>query len=110
MTTSPSLAHDTVTLVTGGAGGLGGAVVRAVHAAGGLVVIADLADDRAKALAEELGDGVAYARTDVTDDESVGAALDLARQLGTLRHVVIAHGGWGVTEKVVNRDGSPASL
>jgi NAD(P)-dependent dehydrogenase (short-subunit alcohol dehydrogenase family) len=110
MTPSASFAHDTVTLVTGGAGGLGGAVVRAVHATGGNVVIADLADDRAKALAEELGHGVAYARTDVTDDESVGAALDLACQLGTLRHVVIAHGGWGVTEKVVNRDGSPASL
>ena len=38
------------------------------------------------------------------------AAVDAAYTLGTLRHVVISHGGWGVTEKVVNRDGSPASL
>jgi NAD(P)-dependent dehydrogenase (short-subunit alcohol dehydrogenase family) len=101
---------EAVTLVTGGAGGLGEAVVRAVHATGGPIVIADLADDRAKALAEDLGDGVDYARTDVTSEDSVCAALDTAYALGTLRHVVIAHGGWGVTEKVVNRDGSPASL
>jgi NAD(P)-dependent dehydrogenase (short-subunit alcohol dehydrogenase family) len=100
----------TVTLVTGGAGGLGEAVVRAVHGAGGCVVIADLADDRAKALADGLGDRVVYARTDVTDEDSVHAALDTAYHLGTLRHVVISHGGWGVTEKIVNRDGSPASL
>ena len=49
-------------------------------------------------------------RTDVTSERDVEAAVDAAYTLGTLRHVVISHGGWGVTEKVVNRDGSPASL
>ncbi len=102
--------NDVVALVTGGAGGLGEAVVRRLHEAGAAVVIADLADDRAKLLADELGDRVVYARTDVTSEWSVDAALDTAYGLGTLRYVVISHGGWGVTEKVVNRDGSPASL
>ncbi|NKY54566.1 SDR family oxidoreductase [Nocardia flavorosea] len=99
-----------VALVTGGAGGLGEAVVRRLHKAGKAVVVADLADDRAEKLVADLGTGARYVRTDVTSEESVSAALDAAAELGTLRHIVIAHGGWGVAERVVNRDGSPASL
>ena len=99
-----------VAIVTGGAGGLGEAVVRKLHGEGVAVVVADLVDERATALANELGNKVVYVRTDVTSERDVEAAVDAAYTLGTLRHVVISHGGWGVTEKVVNRDGSPASL
>jgi len=49
-------------LVTGGAGGLGGAICRELAAAGATVVAADLK-----------GDGL---RLDVTDDRAVGAALN----------------------------------
>ncbi|MCV7153484.1 SDR family oxidoreductase [Mycolicibacterium pyrenivorans] len=99
-----------VVLVTGGAGGLGEATVRQLNDAGACVVIADLADDKGEALAKELGDSVAYVHTDVLDDESVAAALDRAAQLGEFRYAVIAHGGFGVAEKVVNRDGEPATI
>ncbi|WP_288049561.1 SDR family oxidoreductase [Nocardia sp.] len=101
---------NSVALVTGGAGGLGEAVVRRIVDAGGSVVIADLADDRAEKLADELGSKVGYVRTDVTDEASVRAAVEAAAELGTLRHAVIAHGGFGVAEKVVGRDGSPSGL
>ena len=40
-----------VAIVTGGAGGLGEAVVRKLHGEGVAVVVADLADERAAALA-----------------------------------------------------------
>lgn len=99
-----------VVLVTGGAGGLGAATVRRLHAAGAAVVIADVADDKATELAEELGNKVAYVRTDVLDEDAVEAALAKADELGTLRHAVIAHGGFGVLEKVVNKDGSAHTL
>ena len=99
-----------VAVVTGGAGGLGEAVVRKLHGEGVAVVIADLADERATALAAELGNKVVYARTDVTSETEVEATLDKAYTLGTLRQVVISHGGWGVTEKVVDRACRPASL
>jgi NAD(P)-dependent dehydrogenase (short-subunit alcohol dehydrogenase family) len=102
--------NDAVAIVTGGAGGLGEAVVRRLHGEGCAVVIADLADGRAEILAAELGNKVVYSRTDVTNSESVTATIARARELGTLRYGVIAHGGWGVAEKVVNRDGSPATL
>ena len=42
-------------LVVGGAGGLGEATVRRLHGAGAKVVIADMADDKGRALESELG-------------------------------------------------------
>jgi NAD(P)-dependent dehydrogenase (short-subunit alcohol dehydrogenase family) len=99
-----------VVLVTGGAGGLGEATVRQLKEAGASVVIADIADEKGEALAAELGNSVAYVHTDVLDDGSVAAALDKAGQLGEFRYAVIAHGGFGVAEKVINRDGEPASM
>ncbi|HVV08025.1 SDR family NAD(P)-dependent oxidoreductase [Amycolatopsis sp.] len=101
---------DSVVLVTGGAGGLGEAAVRRVAAAGASVVIADLSDDKAEKLAADLGEKVKYVRTDVTDEASVSNAVAEAEKLGTFRYAVIAHGGFGVAEKVVGRDGSPAGL
>ncbi|MEV5832657.1 SDR family NAD(P)-dependent oxidoreductase [Nocardia sp. NPDC052112] len=99
-----------VVLVTGGAGGLGDATVRRLHGAGAAVVIADVNDEKATALADELGNKVAYVRTDVLDDTTIEAALAKADELGVLRYAVIAHGGFGVLERVINRDGSPATL
>ena len=96
-----------VVLVTGGAGGLGAASVRRLHGAGAAVVIADLNDEKGQALADELGNKAVYVRTDVLDEDAVEAALAAADELGTLRYAVVAHGGFGVLEKVVNRDGSP---
>jgi len=100
----------TTTIVTGGAGGLGEATVRAVVAAGGAVVIADLADERGEKLAAELGAKARYVRTDVLDDAAVQAAIAAAQELGTLRYAVTAHGGYGVAERVVGKDGSPAGM
>lgn len=99
-----------VAIVTGGAGGLGEATVRSLVASGCAVVIADMNDEKGQALAAELGDRVRYARTDVLDDEAVGAAIAAAESLGTLRYAVTSHGGFGVADRVVNRDGEPAPL
>ncbi|OJZ68983.1 3-hydroxyacyl-CoA dehydrogenase [Mycobacterium paraffinicum] len=97
-------------VVTGGAGGLGEATVRRLHQAGAAVVIADLADDKGKALAADLGTSAAYVHTDVLDDDSVAAAIDRATELGEFRYAIIAHGSFGVAEKIVKRDGEPASI
>ena len=99
-----------VVLVTGGVGGLGAATVRQLHAAGAAAVIADVADDKGAALAAELGNKAAYVHTDVLDDATIEAALAKADELGTLRYVVIAHGGFGVAERILKKDGGPAAL
>jgi NAD(P)-dependent dehydrogenase (short-subunit alcohol dehydrogenase family) len=97
-------------IVSGGAGGLGEATVRRLHADGLGVVIADLAADRGKALADELGNRAIFVSTDVTSDDSVQDAIGQADQLGRLRYAVVAHGGFGVAQRIVQRDGSPADM
>ena len=95
-------------VVVGGAGGLGEATVRRLHAAGAKVVIADLADDKGKELASELD--ARYVRTDATNTEDVQAALAEAESLGPLRISVDAHGGPASGGRLVGRDGTPLDL
>jgi NAD(P)-dependent dehydrogenase (short-subunit alcohol dehydrogenase family) len=97
-------------IVSGGAGGLGEATVRRLHAEGLGVVIADVAQDKGKALADELGQRATFVSTDVTDEETIRAAIGAANNLGTLRYAVVAHGGFGVAQRIVQRDGSPADF
>lgn len=76
-------------LVTGGASGLGEATVRRLAAGGAQVVIADRDGERGAALAHELGGGVRFAQTDVTLEDQVQAAVDLAKSaFGDLRALV----------------------
>lgn len=71
----PELAGK-VAIVTGGAGGLGGATVRLFVEEGARVVIADADTDRGVALAAELGDAVAFQRTDVAERDQVQSLVD----------------------------------
>lgn len=64
-----------VALVTGGARGIGAAYVRALHAEGARVVIADILDEAGAALAAELGDDARYLHLDVTDEGQWAAAV-----------------------------------
>jgi NAD(P)-dependent dehydrogenase (short-subunit alcohol dehydrogenase family) len=95
-------------VVFGGAGGLGEATVRRLHGAGVKVVIADLADDKGKELAGELG--VPYVRTDVTSDDDVNAAIAEAEALGPFRISVDTHGGPAGGGRLVGKDGSPLAM
>lgn len=66
-----------VAVVTGGAGGIGEAVARLLHARGARVVITDLAPGR-DAVAERIGPGVEAMEHDVTDlaaSEAVAAGV-----------------------------------
>src|SRR5436309_155382 len=102
--------HGASAIVSGGAGGLGEATVRRLHADGLGVVIADLSADKGKALADELGARAVFVSTDVTSEESILDAIEQANQLGQLRYAVVAHGGYGVAQRIVQRDGSPADF
>jgi NAD(P)-dependent dehydrogenase (short-subunit alcohol dehydrogenase family) len=95
-------------VVVGGAGGLGEATVRRLHAAGAKVVIADLADEKGEALAKELD--ARYVRTDATKTEDVNAALAEAASLGPLRISVDCHGGPASGGRLIGKDGSPLDL
>lgn len=69
---------DLVTVVTGGASGLGAATARLVVERGGAVVIGDVQADRGAALADELGERVFFVATDVSVEADVAALVDAA--------------------------------
>ena len=89
-------------LVAGGASGLGAATVRALHAAGANVTIADLNPDRGAALADELG--VSFVAADVTDPEQVATAVAHAAGQDGLR-ISVCCAGIGPAEKIAGRKG-----
>ena len=66
---------DKVAVVTGGAQGIGEAMVRAYADEGAHVVVADMATAKAEALARELGDKAMAVRLDVRDQGSVDAMV-----------------------------------
>ena len=71
--------QDRVAVVTGGASGIGRAMVRRFAAGGARgVVAADVNADAAVALAEQLGERVLGVGCDVTDDAQVGELIERA--------------------------------
>jgi NAD(P)-dependent dehydrogenase (short-subunit alcohol dehydrogenase family) len=95
-------------VVSGGASGLGEATVRGLAAAGCRVVVADLNEDQGKALAEAVGGE--FVRTDVSDEQSVQAAVDAAAAAGLPLRVAVSCAGIGWAARTVGRDGSPHDL
>jgi NAD(P)-dependent dehydrogenase (short-subunit alcohol dehydrogenase family) len=76
-----------VSVVTGGALGIGGAVTRRLAADGGTVVLVDQDGEAARATAERARDGGATCEVvvgDVTDDATVAAVADVVGRLGRL--------------------------
>jgi NAD(P)-dependent dehydrogenase (short-subunit alcohol dehydrogenase family) len=98
--------NDISAIVTGGASGIGEACARQLAQRGAKVVIADLQDDKGKALADEIGGG--FAHVDVTNTDDVIGAVDLAKDMGPLRALVNSAGiGWAT--RTIGKDGEYAS-
>jgi NAD(P)-dependent dehydrogenase (short-subunit alcohol dehydrogenase family) len=98
-----------VFLVTGGASGLGEAVVRHLAARQAKVLILDLNEARGSALAKEFGPAARFARCDVSAEIDVQAAVDhAAREFGAL-HGAVSCAGVATAAKVLGKEG-PAKL
>jgi NAD(P)-dependent dehydrogenase (short-subunit alcohol dehydrogenase family) len=103
--------EDASALVVGGAGGFGSATVRRLAAAGAAVVIADMAEDKGKALVASIGsDRVRFVATDVMSVDSVSAAVAAAQGFGPLRAAVVVHGGPAAARRIVSRKGEVLPL
>ena len=82
-----------VAIVTGGARGLGEAMVDLIVEEGGSVVIADLREEEGQALAARLGGAVRFRRTDVSSRDEVQALVDFAfAEFGGL-HAMVNNAG-----------------
>jgi NAD(P)-dependent dehydrogenase (short-subunit alcohol dehydrogenase family) len=96
-----------VFLVTGGGSGLGAATATLLSQLGGKVVLADVSDAGA-ALAQELGASAKFVKTDVTDEASMQAAIDLAISSFGGLHGLVNCAGVAPGERVVGKTGPHA--
>ena len=65
-------------VITGGASGIGEATVRRFVAEGAMVVVADIQLVAGRAVVESLGNAARFIACDVTVEDEVAAAVDLA--------------------------------
>jgi NAD(P)-dependent dehydrogenase (short-subunit alcohol dehydrogenase family) len=97
--------NGAVCVITGAAGGLGMATARRLAASGASVILADLREPDASALAE-LGGLARFVRADVKSEPDMGAVLDEAERLGPVRALVHCPGR-GHPRRLVSRSGRP---
>jgi NAD(P)-dependent dehydrogenase (short-subunit alcohol dehydrogenase family) len=93
---------DAVAVVTGGASGLGLATTKRLLDRGASVVVIDL---KGEEVVKELGARARFAQANVTDPESVAAALDVAEEMGPLR-INVNCAGIGNAIKTVSKNGA----
>ena len=99
---------DKTFIVTGGASGLGRAAADAVVDAGGRVVLLDVNEDTGGSAERSMGASARFARADVTSEEQVQAAIDLARRAFGGLHGVVNAAGVGPAAKVLGKNGPHA--
>jgi NAD(P)-dependent dehydrogenase (short-subunit alcohol dehydrogenase family) len=98
---------NTSAVVTGGASGMGEATGRRLAVEGAHVVVVDRDEAKGHAVAAEIG-GL-FCAADVTDGETVRAAVAAAVELAPLRTCIHCAGvGWA--ERTINRNGEPHDL
>jgi len=92
-------------IVTGGASGLGAATVERYIADGANVAIFDLNEEGGNAMVDKLGQNAAYFNVNVSDEESVQAAMDaVVEKFGAL-HIVNNFAGIGPACKTYGKKG-----
>jgi NAD(P)-dependent dehydrogenase (short-subunit alcohol dehydrogenase family) len=102
-------------LVTGGASGLGEATARELARLGAKVAVLDLNMELAEEVAADIGAqygmGCAVAcQCDITNAESMGAAIAKASAAHGAARILMNIAGMGSAKRVVQKDGSPAPL
>lgn len=95
-------------LITGGGSGLGEATARELARLGAKVAVLDLHLENAQRVADEIG-GIACA-CDITNSESLQAAMDAAAAAHGPARILMHIAGIGSAKRVVGKDGHAAPL
>ena len=93
-------------LLSGGGSGLGAATAKLLSANGANVVVADIRRETGEATANEIG--AKFIECNVSDEESVKAAVAFAVSTFGALHGAINCAGIGIAEKTVGKDGAHA--
>ena len=95
-------------LVTGGGSGLGEATARELARLGAKVAVLDINAAQAEKVAAEIG-GIACP-CDITNSDSLQAAIDKAAAAHGPARILMSIAGIGSAKRVVGKDGGPAPL
>jgi 2-hydroxycyclohexanecarboxyl-CoA dehydrogenase len=96
--------NSRVALVTGGARGIGRAIVSELAAAGHPVAVGDLRAREAAEVAEQAGERVLAVRLDVTDRGSIDEAIgEVEQRLGPIE-ILVNNAGWDKLRPFVETD------
>ena len=97
--------QNSVSMVTGGASGLGEATVRALVDKGGKVTILDLNEERGQQIADELGDAVIFLPLNVVETETAEQVAQKTREAFGSITTVINCAGLGGSMKIMGKGG-----
>jgi NAD(P)-dependent dehydrogenase (short-subunit alcohol dehydrogenase family) len=92
-------------VVTGGASGLGRAVVQRVLAEGGRCALLDVNEEQGSRAAAALGERALFIRTDVGDERSVNAAIEQARKAMGRVNLAVSCAGILGAGRVLGKEG-----
>ena len=99
--------ENCVAVVSGGASGLGAAVIKDMTENGAKAAILDFDVENGEKLALELGDKVIFCKTDVTDAASVKSAIDRTMEAFGAIHFAVNCAGVASPKKVIDKKGNP---
>ena len=94
-----------VSVVTGGASGLGEATVKSLVAAGAKVAILDNNAEQGNKAANQLGDNALFCETDVTLEDSVQSAIEITYNTFGAIHIAVSCAGVLFPAKVISKKG-----
>ncbi|MBA4367141.1 MAG: 3-hydroxyacyl-CoA dehydrogenase [Desulfobacterium sp.] len=102
--------RNCVSVITGGASGLGEAMVREMVENGGKVAILDFDTEKGEKLSKKLGDAVIFCMTDVVAETSVQKAIDDTIKAFGAIHIAVNCAGVGTPRKVIDKKGNPMPI
>ena len=96
---------DSVSIITGGASGLGEATTRKFHSLGSKVCIFDLDNLRGKNLEKELGENCAYFSVDVCNELALLEAINAVINRFNKININVNCAGIALAEKTLGKEG-----
>ncbi len=94
-----------VVIVAGGASGLGEATIRWFAGKGNRVVILDLAEEKGRKIARELGDNALFVKASVTEEKEMQAAVNTTIECFGRIDILVTCAGINSQDKVLGKKG-----
>lgn len=96
---------DSISIITGGASGLGEATARSLVEKGGQVALIDLDNEKGEYLTAQLGDAAIFCPGDVSREKEMDAVIEKVKEAFGTIHIIVNCAGVGGDVKIVGKEG-----